>query len=283
MLAFVSLAVLALALTARALAGATALRATWPRDADALYLPTADTLRLLALGHDEMAADLVAARANVYFGSQIANRGDFAFLERYLMTAATLDPRFHRLYLRGAAMIVYTGRAFSTDAFLAANRLLIRGERAFPGDWELPFQRGFNLLFELPRVASADDPRVPAWREEGAEALRQATLVEGGPPWLANLAAKMLTEQGHQELALKHLEQAYAVTDDPVTRREIAAELAKLAQAKAVDLLAAEEAKLAALKAAYPYAPEGFAILAGPRQPAPLPLFRLDSRTVSPE
>lgn len=269
--AFLLLAGMALASATLAVRHATALRAAWPRDVDALYLPSANTLRVLSLGHSEMAADLVAARANVYFGSQVISKGDFAFLKRYLETAAALDPGFHRLYLRGAAMLVYTGQAFSVDAFLAANHLLEKGERAFPQDWELPFQRGFNLLFELPRVAGEDDARVPGWRQQGAEALREAALLDGGPPWLPSLAARMLTERGGQELALRHLQQAFAVTDNPETRRSIAAELAKLERAHAAATLAAEQDKLDSLKAAYPYAPEAFALIVGPRARPLLP------------
>jgi len=270
---FALLALLGLLSAGWALRHATALRAEWPREVDVLYLPSATTLRLLSLGHREMAADLISARANVYFGSQVVARGDFDHLTRFLETAATLDPAFHRLYLRGAAMLVYTGKEFSVEALQAANHLLKRGEEAFPGDWELPFQRGFNLLFELPRVVGENDARVPAWRQQGAEALRDSTLLEGGPAWLPNLAAKMLTQQGSEELALHHLERAYAVTDNPETRRMIAAELSKLRRQQAADNLSADEAKLEALKASYAYAPESFALLAGRRLPRALPIL----------
>src|SRR5207247_6992164 len=125
--------------------------------------------RVLSLGHPEMAADLIAARTNVYFGTQIASHGEHRLLGEALETAVELDPRFHRMYLQGAAMLVYTGKEFSVEALTRANALLERGERVFPGDWELPFQRGFNLLFELPKVAGEDEPRVPEWREQGVE------------------------------------------------------------------------------------------------------------------
>ena len=253
--------------TRQALRSALALRATWPREADSLYLPPSGVLGALSLGHREMAADLVAARANVYFGSQIATRGEHRWLGHYLETAADLDPAFHHLYLRGAAMLVYTGRDFTVDALLAANRLLERGSRAFPADWELPFHRGFNLLFELPKLVGEDDPRAADWRQQGVEALRQATLLDGVPPWLPNLAARMLTKQGGEELAMRHLEQTFASTNNPETRAEILRKLRELhGRQRAVELTEGAAALEKLVTERYPYAPESFSLLLGPRR-----------------
>ena len=252
--------------TARALDAALSLRAAWPREADSFLLPRAGVLRLLSLGHPEMASDLVAARANVYFGTQLALRGEQRRLAQALETAVDLDPRFHRLYLRGAAMLVYNGQAFSADALAQANHLLERGEREFPADWELPFQRGFNLLFELPKLTGEDDPRVPDWRQRGVDALRQAATLDGAPPWLANLAARMLTKEGGEELAIRNLEQTYAVTSNEETRAEIARRLSELRQRHAAAELAEGATALARdVAARYPYAPEAFSVVEGPR------------------
>lgn len=252
--------------TRQGLRSALALRATWPREVDTLYLPPASVLAAASLGHREMAADLVAARANVYFGSQVASRGEHRWLARYLETAADLDPHFHRLYQRGAAMLVYTGRDFTVEALLAAIHLLERGRHAFPDDWELPFQLGFNLLFELPRLVGEDDPRVADWRQQGVEALRQATLLDGVPPWLPNLAARMLTKQGSQELAVRHLEQIFASTNNAETRAEILHKLRDLrGRQLALELTEGAAALEKLVAERYPYAPEAFSLLLGPR------------------
>ena len=242
------------------------LRAGWPAEDDTLSLPGATALRVASLGHTEAAADLVAARTNVYFGAQVAAHGESRWLERYLSTALDLDPSFHGLYKRGATMLVYTGKEFSVDALAAADRILTRGARAFPSDWEIWFQLGFNLMFEMPRIAGEDDPRVPAWRQRGVEALRQATLLDGVPPWLPNLAAQMLTKQGGQELALRHLEQTYAVTNDEATREQIRRKLASLRDTTIAAALEREAADLQKLVGdRYPYAPEAYSLIAGPR------------------
>lgn len=259
--------------TRGALRGALALRAGSALEADDLYLPGPTALRLLSLGHTEAAADLVAARANVYFGSQVARRGDQRWLARYLTTAVTLDPHFHRLYARGAAMLVYGAPAITVEGLTAANALLARGARQFPSDWELPFQLGFNLFYELPQLVGEDDPRTAEWRQQGVEALRQATLLDGAPPWLPGLAARMLTKRGGEELAVRHLEQSYAATSNPETRAEIARKLGVLHEQRRATELAEGAATLArTLEERYPYAPEAFSLIAGPRLPAGLDL-----------
>jgi hypothetical protein len=208
----------------------------------------------------------------------VAAHGESRWLERYLTTALDLDPSFHGLYRRGATMLVYTGQKFSIDALLAADRILTRGTRAFPSDWEMWFQLGFNLLFEMPPLVGEDDPRVPAWRQRGVEALRQATLLDGVPPWLPNLAAQMLTKQGGEELALRHLEQSYAVSNDEATREQIRRKLGSLRGPTIAAALEREAAELQKLvDERYPYAPEAYSLIAGPRmvhdhpQPQPGP------------
>jgi hypothetical protein len=256
------------AVTGATLRRALTLRATWPAEDDTLALPSAGALRLASLGHTEVAADLVAARTNVYFGAQLVAHGEQRWLERYLTTALDLDPAFHSLYRRGATMLVYNGKEFSVDALLAADRILTRGARAFPSDWEIWFQQGFNLLFELPPLAGEDDPRVPTWRQRGVEALRQATLLDGVPPWLPNLAAQMLTKQGGDALAVRHLEQTYAVTSDEPTREQIRRKLGALRGPAAAAELAREADDLQRLiDERYPYAPEAYSLIAGPRFP----------------
>jgi hypothetical protein len=262
----VAAALALLTLTRASLRRALALRAGWPTEADTLTLPGATALRVASVGHTEVAADLVAARTNVYFGAQLAAHGEQRWLARYLTTALDLDPAFHSLYRRGATMLVYNGNDVSVEALLAADRVLERGVRAFPSDWEIWFQLGFNLLFELPPVAGEDDPRVPEWRQRGVEALRQATLLDGVPPWLPNLAAQMLTKHGGDGLALRHLEQTYAVTSDEATREQIRRKLAALrgqAVAAALEREAAELQRL--IDTRYPYAPEAYSLIAGAR------------------
>jgi len=245
---------------------ATRLRSTWPPEADTYYVPPSSSLKVASLRHNELAADLLHARANVYFGTQMHERVPTKWLAHYLNAAIDLDPKFERLYLAGAAMLIYNGQRIRPEMVLSAIGVLERGRKAFPFDWEFPFQIGFNYLFELPQDAGEDDPRVPHWRQLGVDRLREAALYEGVPYYVPNLVARMLTKQGADDLALRHLEQAYAVATNPAAREQIRNKLVSLHEQRASTQL---EESLAAYRQMiderYPYAPEAFSLVVGPR------------------
>jgi hypothetical protein len=251
------------------LARANRLRDTWPPEADTFYLPPSSALHVASLRHTELFADLIHARANVYFGTQLHAHVPTKWLANYLQTAIDMDPRFQRLYLAGAAMLVYNGQKIVPDMVLASIQVLERGHKAFPFEWEFPFQMGFDYLFELPQDAGEDDPRVPGWRQRGVEMLRQAALYEGVPSYIPNLVARMLTKSGADDLAIRHLEQAYAVATNPEVRKQIKGKLLALHGQRSSEQL---EENLRAfesmVRGRFPGSPEAFAIVAGPRTTA---------------
>jgi hypothetical protein len=247
----------------------TRLRETWPAEADTFYLPPSSALRAASLRHTELFADLIHARANVYFGTQLHARVPTKWLANYLNSAIDLDPKFQRLYLAGAAMLIYNGQRIMPDMVLAAVDILERGRKAFPFEWEFPFQIGFNLLYELPQDAGEDDPRVPGWRQQGVEMLRQAALYEGVPYYIPNLVARMLTKGGADDLAIRHLEQAFAVATNPEVRTQIRGKLLLLRGQQFSDQVEENRRSFSAMIATrFPYAPEAFSIVAGSRTTA---------------
>ena len=245
------------------------LRGHWPPEADTYYLPPAAALRVASMGHTELLADLIHARANVYFGTQIHARVPTKWLAQYLDTAIDLDPKFNRLYLSGAAMLIYNGQKISPEMVLAAIRVLKRGHQAFPFDWEFPFQIGFNYLFELPQDAGEDDPRVPGWRQQGVEMLRQAALYEGIPYYIPNLVARMLTQSGADDLAIRQLEQSYAVATNPEARAQIRNKLFALRGKQFSERLEENLRDYTRMiEQRFPEAPEAFSIVTGARTTA---------------
>ena len=163
-------------------------------------------------------------------------------------------------------MLIYNGQRIVPDMILAANGVLERGRQAFPFDWEIPFQLGFNLLYELPNDASPDDPRIPGWRAQGVEILRQAALFEGVPYFIPNLVARMLTKGGSEDLAVRHLEQAYAVATSQEARAQISGKLFQLRGRQAAEDMEEKQREFQTMvNGRYPEFPEAFSIVIGPR------------------
>jgi len=279
---FASVGVAALGLMLWTLPQAGALRQSWPEEIDRLYIPSAQTLSFLSLGHNELMADLVAARTNVYFGDQIASKGAQKWLSFYLNTVADLDPHFSPIYHRGAVMLFYNGATPTLERIQAANALLARGLEIYPDDWELWFQLGFNQAFELKGVAP-DHPDLEMWQREGTEALRMSTYFDGVPPHVPTLVATMLTKQGERELALEHLRRTFAVTSDPEAREQIRRKIISLAgQSNNAELESDLRTLLRQSYERYPYAPEAFSIIAGTRRSPAVDLSAL-GRPENPE
>jgi hypothetical protein len=250
-------------------------RAAFPAGADVLYLPQPSALHALALGHDELAADLVFIRGLVYFGSQLEQKGEYRWLENYLDTITKLDARWKTPFRWAGVATMYNGRPITNRAVMMSNHFLERGVRQFPDDWELPFMLGCNYLFEM----HADDPKQKdEWRRIGGEWVRHAAIVGGAPSWVPLLAATIMRQEGQEEAAVRHLEEVYVSTQDERTRDQVRNQL--LALHAKIDLAREQRERTAfdqAWKKTLPYVPPDlFVAIGAPRPP------RMDVAALSP-
>jgi hypothetical protein len=250
-------------------------RAAFPPGADVLYLPQPSALHALALGHDELAADLVFVRGLVYFGSQLEEKGEYRWLENYLDTITKLDPRWKTPFRWAGVATMYNGKPITNQMVMLSSHFLERGVRQFPNDWELPFMLGCNYLFEL---HSPDPKQQDEWRKVGGEWIRHAAIVGGAPSWVPLLAATIMRQEGQEEAAVRHLEEVYVSTQDERTREQVRNQLVAL-HAK-IDL-AREERERAAFEAEWKqtlrYVPADLFVAIGPRRPP-----RMDVAALSP-
>jgi hypothetical protein len=252
--------------TVRSQNAAVARRQRFPSEDDMLYLPRASALKPMSLGHHELTADLVFVRALIYFGSQFADKKDYRWLDKYLDTIVALDPYWKTPYRWAGVATMYDGRTITNESVMLSNHFLEMGVERFPNDWELPFMLGCNYLFEL----KTDDPaQKREWRRRGAEYVRHAALVGGAPSWVPLLAATVMKGEGHDEAAIRHLEEVFVTTQDEKTRDEVRNRLMAL-HAK-IDFKKADQdnkAFVAAWRRTLPYAPPDLFVLVGPK-PSP--------------
>jgi len=163
-------------------------------------------------------------------------------------------------------MLSTPGKSFSVDALLAADKnFLARGTRAFQRLGDLVPARVQSAL----RAAAARGrgrPRVPGWRQRGVEALRQGPHCSTAFRLAAQPGGAVLTKQGGDALALATSEQTYAVTSDETRASRIRRKLAALRGTALASRACARADDLAeTIARRYPYAPEAYSLIAGPR------------------
>ncbi len=139
------------------------------------FIPSAQAVRLVSLGYDQLIADFYWLAFISYIGDGAARAVDQSKLaDQYLDLITGLDPHFVQPYWFCAFTV---GSAEQRP--LRANAIIQRGIRANPENWYLPYIAGINLyLFGHDEVAaskyyalSAKMPGSPSWMGRQARIL----------------------------------------------------------------------------------------------------------------
>jgi tetratricopeptide (TPR) repeat protein len=151
-----------------------------------MWVRSGPIAKRLALGFDNLAADLYWIRAVVYYGSRRIAARNFDGLFPLLDLTTDLDPRFKVAYRFGALFLSEPppGGPGRPDQAIA---LLERGIERDDGDWEYFQDIGFVHYWWR-----RDYPSAAEWFRRGAER-------PGGPSWLRGLAATTLAQGGNRE------------------------------------------------------------------------------------
>jgi hypothetical protein len=217
-------------------------------DDDRYYLPPAKWLRIMSLGFNEAAADLIWIKTVVYFGGQWELRkieAEDNFTVNYLGTAVELDPRFRSVYTIGSAITLFQDRGHVTEKTVKMTmELLDRGVREFPGDGDILFNLGFMHYFEM-RPFMPNDPQNPKTkyhRDIGAQLIGRSALMKGAPPYAALLSITVLSREGFDDLIVEHLKAQLARETDENIRKELKIRLRReIGKAAERDILITEK------------------------------------------
>ena len=247
-------------------------------------LPPSKFLPVLSFGYTELGADLLWIKTISYFAEQLIKKQDLMYLRRYTECALALDHRFRAVYRYTPSMYMTRGDMTSNRDVEYAISLSQRGYKQWPDDWRFPLNIGTYYMFELkpscpkgfkyPCARSRKQKK--AWRRKGADWIREAALVGAEIPWLPSLAAKIYSQQGQRDLAIRHLQEIYLATKDERMRRDIRF---KLRQLKAEQMISEVDAAAKKFRKAFQASPvsyisEGLFILVGLEPYRP---FSLDS------
>lgn len=155
----------------------------------ALWVQSGAAMQRMALGYDNIVADLYWMRAVVYYGGQrlqSAETRNYELLYPLLDLVTSLDPRFTVAYRFGAIFLTeaYPNGPGRPDQSIA---LLERGIERDKGRWEYMHDIGFVYYWWLKDYGQA------------AEWFRKAGQAPDAPTWLEPLAATTLATGGDRQ------------------------------------------------------------------------------------
>jgi hypothetical protein len=230
---------------------------------DLYVLPPPAQLRMMTLGFRAAAVDLLWAKLLVEYGMHIADRRPFDSLTQYVDAILEIEPDYAPLFRYVDTMLIYRPpRGTMADARLA-RAYLERGIAARPYDNRVWIQYGQFLAFLAPGYLE-DAAEKDRWRVDGARAMLRAVEL-GADPDRAISAATILSNAGDQAASIRSLQRAYALTDDPTEREQIATKLDRL-QATAQRDIAARDVQVieARWRQWFPFVTRGEFLLMGP-------------------
>jgi hypothetical protein len=167
-------------------------------------LPRGEYLKPALLGYHHLGADGLWLRLLQVLGKKKNTADEYEWLYHALDVVTTLDPQYAYAYYVGG--VVLNNYANRVDL---SNRLLEKGHRENPDEWNLPFLLGHNHYFVLGDA------------QKGADYISTAARTSGAPDFLPGLATRMHAEADNPEVALEFLEALWRENPDLVVREKL--------------------------------------------------------------
>ncbi len=198
---------------------------------DSYDLPPNRVLPEVSLGYRSALADLIWAHVLVTQGLRMEAHRPFDYVVQYMDAISTLDPGFRDPYRLADTLIAYQSNdPNKVENVRQARRVMEFGLKQFPLDTELWLDYGQFLAYVAPSVITDPKEQVQ-WRADGAKALAHVVELGAADPaalFKSVAAVRFMIDHGENEAAIRMLEKAYAVTDDPDTREQIELKLKRL-------------------------------------------------------
>lgn len=203
------------------------------------FAPSERSARLVAVGYNELVADLLYIRLRGYYGGYYETTADaVATLGEAI---ATVDPYFERIYTYAATAMTLSPHGVTQDTYLRSIALLERGVSLFPRNWDIPLLAGQVYLQDL---VTKDPAQRRAWDEKGVALVESAARRPGAPvKATGDWAAVIRSRLGQRDRAISGLKELLLTSNDPDVQRKLTVRLASLQSANA-DEIAAEIADM---------------------------------------
>lgn len=197
---------------------------------DMLYLPSGKFLKGVALGFDEMVADLLWIKALAYFGGHAATDQDYSWLSHILDIVTTLDPFFQYPYEFGGVIL-----ATEIGDVDKSNLLLEKGMKNVPETneryWYFPFFLAFNHMYYKDDYKTA------------AHFLEMASKFPQSPDYLPLLVSRLYADADSPEIAITFLDEMIKSTEKPELKEQLKLRLNEVINQRNIQFLEAAKIK----------------------------------------
>lgn len=225
------------------------------QSAETVAIPPPAALAVLSLGHRSMLADLLFARANMYFVSHLFSDRIYRWLDTYVAAILALDPDNPRVY-EWASQAVKYGQIIDADVLERSNDYARQGIARFPDHWRFYFDIGFNYHIEW-RAKSEEEKQANEKRALSYFSMAAALPDSRLDP---NFVTELYLRRNEVGMALFHAYLRYWESSDR-EREALRGRITRYESEAAAMGLARTETRW---KADYPYVPFGLYELLGP-------------------
>ena len=167
-------------------------------------LPKGEYLKPAMLGYHTLGADILWLRTLQVLGKKRNSEQEYEWMHHAIDVITTLDPQYAYPYYVGGVVLTNLGNRVDLS-----NRILEKGYKENPSEWNLPFLLGYNHYFILGDA------------KKGAEYIGLAAKTSGAPDFLPGLATRMYAEAGNPDVALQFLDALWKENPDLVMREKL--------------------------------------------------------------
>ena len=197
-------------------------------NAEVVYVPAEAQTRLMYLGYEQAAADVLWVRTLNYFARHFATDRKYPWLRHFLDQIISLDPTFHDVYLWAGSSLLY-GRVLTNERVMEANHYYELALERFPNDHESAYRLGMNYHAEL---ISDDEAERQGFRSKGLYYLELAANMPDAPKRIGELVAALNLKYGADDLAIQYLTDLYLNTKNTDERERLLARMNALQDRK---------------------------------------------------
>ena len=195
---------------------------------EVVYVPAEAQTRLMYLGYEQAAADVLWVRTLNYFARHFVTDRKYPWLRHFLDQILSLDPDFHDVYLWAGSSLLY-GRLLTNERVLEANQYYERALERFPNDHEAAYRLGMNYHAEL---VSEDEDERGKFRRKGLYYLELAANMPDAPKRIGELVAALNLKYGADDLAIQYLTDLYLKTSNVEERERLLTRMTALQDKK---------------------------------------------------